>query len=44
MRYIVKTFGGTKDLEDYLNKLEVDVVDIKITINHSMILLVVICN
>ena len=44
MKYIVETFRGAKDLEDYLNKLEVDVADIKITINHNLILLVVVCN
>ena len=41
MKYIVKTFTDTKDLEEYLNKEEPHIDNVKISINHNLILLVV---
>lgn len=41
MRYRVKTFHSTIELEEYLNESKVDINDIKIAMNHKMILLII---
>ena len=41
MKYKVITFRRVDDLEEYLNNLDVKLNDIKITMNHNLILLVI---
>ena len=41
MKYKVITFKRVDDLEEYLNNSDVELNDIKITMNHNLILLVI---